>query len=209
MKLYKRICLILVAFVLFFSTIFSNDIAHSQVVQNRPFVRMNRSVLTVGRDVFTALDAIAILVFWNLSSSKQEKEIRIETKWLGGFVLQELVKPDAETMKLVWPEDVRTFFQLALVWVDIKKLNLFVASDREINSLAQKISEQNRDLLSGIEPALVEQLLKSPEKLKKEWAELVIRARIFYRVRGSFERNKSLFNSGWYWHEAGLDSAKK
>ena len=198
-------------FVLFlFASISFNDFsAHAQNIENKQSIRINRSVLTVGREVFSALDAVAILILWNLTRSAQEQEIKIETKWLEGFVLQDLVRPDAEAMKNIWPEDVRTFFQLALVWADIKKLNLFVAKDQEINAILATFSDRNNKIFNTVEPALADELMRSSLKIKRDWIELVIRARTFYRVRGTFERNKSLFNVGWYWHDAAIELPKK
>jgi len=162
--------------------------------------RVNRSVLTVGREVFSSADAAAILALWNLTRASGEKPVAIETKWLAGFSLLDLVSPDVETMNKIWPEDIRTFFQLALIWVDVQKLNLFIPRDQEVNSLLKNFKDKQEALLTGIEPVLAREIAHVSDKTKRKWVETVIRARTFYRVRGSFERNKNLFSVGWYWH---------
>ena len=162
--------------------------------------RVNRSVLTVGREVFSSADAAAILAIWNLTNAPGEKPVAIETKWLAGFSLPDLVSPDVETMNKIWPEDIRTFFQLALIWVDVQKLNLFIPRDQEVSSLLKNFKDKQETLLTGIEPVLAREIANVSDKTKRKWVEAVIRARTFYRVRGSFERNKNLFSVGWYWH---------
>lgn len=164
--------------------------------------RVNRSILTVGREVFTAVDAVALLMIWNSTRVAGEKEVKLETQWLRGFSFPDLVIPDIETMKKVWPDDVRVFFQLALIWVDVKKLNLFVSREQEITTVLGKFNDRKTSDFSRVEPILVSQVFGSSEKSKREWIEAVIRTRTFYRVRGSFERNKNLFNVGWYWHKS-------
>lgn len=162
--------------------------------------RVNRSVLTVGREVFSSADAAAILALWNLTRASGEKPVAIETKWLAGFTLPDLVSPDVETMNKIWPEDIRNFFQLALIWVDVQKLNLFIPRDEEVNRLLKNFKDKQEALLTGIEPVLAREIAQVSDKTKRKWVETVLRARTFYRVRGSFERNKNLFSVGWYWH---------
>lgn len=175
---------------------------------SEPTTLVNRSVLTVGREIFSSADAVAMLALWNFTRPSSEKPVEITTKWLAGFKLQDLVQPDVQMMNSIWPEDVRVFFKIALVWVDVQKLNLFIPSEQEIKPLLVSLSAKKEILLAGVEPTLVAEISGASEKTKRKWAEMVIRARTFFRVRGAFERNRTLFNVGWYWHNAGSNEGK-
>jgi len=165
-------------------------------------------VLTVGREIFSAADAVALLSLWNLTRSASDKPVDIDTKWLAGFTLQDLVQPDIQLMNSIWPEDVKAFFKIALVWVDVQKLNLFIPSEQEIKPLLASFAAKKDVLLAGVEPALAAEILGASEKTKRRWVEMVIRARTFFRVRGALERNRTLFNVGWYWHKLDARESK-
>jgi hypothetical protein len=181
------------------STTAAKSVTRPAVLESK---RVNRSVLTVGREIFSAADAVALLALWNLTRPASENAVEIDTKWLAGFTLQDLVQPDIQLMNSIWPEDVKVFFRIALVWVDVQKLNLFIPSEQEIKPLLASFVAKRESLLAGVEPALAAEIAGASEKTKRKWIEMVVRARTFFRVRGSFERNRNLFNVGWYWHSA-------
>jgi hypothetical protein len=166
----------------------------------KPAERINRSVLTVGREVYSAGDAAALLLVWNLTQPSAEKPVFIQTPWLSGFSVPDLLSFDPAIMEKIWPEDVRVFFQIALIWVDVQKLNLFIPKEQEISALLSALNERQAALMGGVETALAQEVTGASEKQKRKWIEMVVRARTFLRVRGGLDKNKNLFNVGWYWH---------
>lgn len=174
----------------------------------RPSERINRSVLTVGREVYSATDAAALLLIWNLTQPPSEKPVFIQTQWLSGFAVPDLLSFDPTIIEKIWPEDVRVFFQVALIWVDVQKLNLFIPKDQEISSLLSQLNERQASLTGGFESVLIREVLGASEKQRRKWIEMVIRARTFLRVRGGLDRNKNLFNVGWYWHREDVGGLK-
>ena len=174
----------------------------------RPAERINRSVLTVGREVYSATDAAALLLVWNLTQPATEKPVFIQTPWLAGFTVADLLTFDPTMMEKIWPEDVRVFFQIALIWVDVQKLNLFIPKEQEISALLSALTERQGTLTAGFEPMLAKEVMGASEKQRRKWIEMVVRARTFLRVRGGLEKNKNLFNVGWYWHRDDVSGLK-
>ncbi|MEN9809804.1 MAG: hypothetical protein RLZZ488_1371 [Pseudomonadota bacterium] len=168
-------------------------------------VVMNRAVLTVGGDVFTAADAVALLMMWNLTKQENEPAINLTTDWLKPVQLP--ASNGSETIVQIksWPADVKTFFEIALVWIDVQKLNLFVLREQELLAGFKKFSQLGAASFPLPIANLAGEVLSASEAVKKKWVESVLRARAFIRVRGLPERNKNLFSVGWYWHQTTPD----
>lgn len=198
MKGYVVITHVAVAFV-----VFSADQANAEPEQSRtnaqPVV-INRAVLTVGREVYTSVDAMAMLMVWNLTRTQNEKPILIDTDWLKPTSLGFGAVGEPLAMIKNWPEDVRQFFQIALIWVDVQKLNLFVQREQDIAQVMKKFTSQRAELSKGVPVVLGDEVFNASESSRLKWIDSVLRVRAFVRVRGSIERNKNLFSVGWYWH---------
>ncbi|MEY2987209.1 MAG: hypothetical protein RJB13_730 [Pseudomonadota bacterium] len=159
--------------------------------------RLNRSVLTVGREVFTALDAIALLIAWNSVASQR---VEIQSQWLDGFELPEGSAIDFEKSFKRWPNDVRTFFSIVLIWIDVQKLNLFIPKALEVSESVERFVESYSKGHKNVSPTLLKQIESADSSQKMKWAEMVLRAQSFLRIRGSIERNRGIVDVGWYWH---------
>ncbi|NBW82452.1 hypothetical protein EBR21_11925, partial [bacterium] len=105
------------------------------------------------------------------------------------------------TMK-TWPEELRLFFQCALIWLDVQKLNLFVQREQDIAQNLKKLNDAPKDAFGTIPEPLLKEVLTTSQTTKKKWIESVMRIRSFIRVRGSLDKNRNLFSVGWYWHKS-------
>jgi hypothetical protein len=171
----------------------------------------NRAILTVGREIFSSVDAVAMLMVWNMTREKTEKEIAFKTDWLNPDFLTRTAAGDPMVTMGSWPEDLRQFFQMALIWVDIQKLNLFVLRPQDILQTSANFTAKKNGLTAGIPDALAREVFSASEGVRTKWVESVLRVRAFTRARGNLERNKNLFSVGWYWHHApaGLRTTKQ
>lgn len=165
----------------------------------------NRAVLTVGGEIFTAADAVALLMVWNLTKQDNEPAVNFSTDWLKPLPLPAAMGTETVVQMKSWPVDVRTFFEIALVWIDVQKLNLFVLREQEIIAGFKKMAELRAASFPLPIANLSGEVLSAGDVAKKKWVESVLRARAFIRVRGLPERNKNLFSVGWYWHQATSD----
>lgn len=162
--------------------------------------RINRSVLTVGREVFSALDATALLAAWNSLAQSNEEAVEIQSVWLDGLSLSVGSSPEFEKSFRLWPKDVQVFFSIALIWVDVQKLNLFIPKESELSNAVQVFEQNLLKTQKNVPAALRLQMRGASISQKRKWVEMVLRAQAFLRIRGSVERNKNIVDVGWYWH---------
>ncbi|NBO37124.1 hypothetical protein EBU99_00910 [bacterium] len=170
---------------------------------------VNRSVLTVGREVFSATDALGLLMVWNLTRGSGENAVPLETNWLKPLNKIDTSVNDLSGMTAGWSADMRLFFELALICIDVQKLNLFIPREQDVLATLAIVKAQQAMSLAKVDPALASEVMGVSDKTRRRWIESVLRARTFVRVRGSLERNKSLFNVGWYWHVAPKSGLRK
>lgn len=163
---------------------------------------VNRAVLTVGREVFSAIDAVAMTMVWNMTSDKNEKKIAAETDWLNPESVAAAAAGDPVSTMPSWPEDLRQFFQMALIWTDIQKLNLFVIRPQDISPYLARFSVLRNKLSAGYSDTVVREVYSASDEVKMRRIESVLRVRAFIRARGNLDRNKNLYSAGWYWHHA-------
>lgn len=161
---------------------------------------VNRSVLTVGRLAFTALDAYALLSVWNSAQKEKTDLIKIQTNWLEPLEVGASDQNDFDKSIEQWPSDVKQLFMIALVWIDVQKLNLFIPKPEELSSGSQVFDDFFKKNSDQIPEIIRSQIFTSSQKQRQLWVEMVIRTRSFLRIRGGFERNKGLMDVGWYWH---------
>ena len=180
-----------------FSSVMSANASDEANAAHSSVRRLNRSVLTVGREVFTALDAAALLIAWSSLTSQQ---IAMQSKWLEGFELPQGSATDFEKSFMRWPKDVQTVFSIVLIWVDVQKLNLFIPKATEVDEAVEKFVESYSKGQKSVPPTLLKQIEDADVAQKRKWVEMVLRAQSFLRIRGTVERNKNIVNVGWYWH---------
>ena len=168
-----------------------------------PLQDINRSVLSIGSDVFTSFDANLLLRFWNLLAPTP---VALTTSWNSttGFVFKREL--DLLTNINSWPPDASRLLFLGLVWAEAKRLNLFVPVEKEMEVALARVKKE------GLGPAnedLQAYFKGLPETRLRGYLEIVLRARTFERVRGGFDKNSGLLNTAWFWHVQPLASVKK
>lgn len=163
---------------------------------------VNRSVLTVGRLAFTALDAYAVLMVWNSSLKDKSSMIKIQMDWLNPHEIGRGHQNALNSPFESWPSDVRQFFTVALVWADVQKLNLFIPKSDELKNGIEAFDDYFKSNSNSIPQGIRDQISRAKPKQRQQWVEMVLRTRSFLRIRGAFERNKNLMDVGWYWHTA-------
>lgn len=180
------------------------DASEKAPAEAKPVV-VNRAILTVGREIFTAADAAAMLMIWNMTKAQGESSVPLVTDWLKPIALGQTAGLDPFLVMKSWPADLRTFFHIALISIDVQKLNLFMLREAEIMAQLKSFTQQGEALTQGLKPELAKEVLGATDVAKKKWIESVVRVRSFIRVRGPLERNKNLLSVGWYWHNTPLE----
>lgn len=183
------------------STLYAAPQAPTEINPSDSSVIVNRALLTVNRNIFSAVDAIGMLMIWNMTKQGNENQMKLETDWLKPLPLGETARLDPTVMMKQWPADVKVFFQIALIWSDVQKLNLFVIREQEVDENLKKFKLQFESLSKGIPIVLAREVFATSDSTKKKWIESVLRTGSFLRVRGNLERNKNLFNVSWFWHK--------
>lgn len=184
----------------------SGGAASGQNAQNSELpalVEVNRSVLSIGSDVYTSFDAVLLLQFWNLLTPTPVSFI---TNWdtTTGFVFRREL--DLLTNIKSWPTDATRLLFLGLVWSEAKRLNLFVPAEKEMEVALTRVKKEG---VTSSREELAAYFKGMPESRLREYLEIVLRARTFEKVRGGFEKNPGLLNASWFWHVQPLSSAKK
>ncbi|MEN9824407.1 MAG: hypothetical protein RI953_152 [Pseudomonadota bacterium] len=172
-------------------------------------ILVNRAVLTVGREIYTAADAVGMLVAWNLTRGPDEKPVVLSIDWLKDLPVGDSAGAEVIMMMKTWPEELKLFFQSALIWLDVQKLNLFVQREQDIAQNLKKMNDLSKEAFGSIPEPLLKEVQSASQQTKKKWVESVMRIRSFIRVRGSLERNRNLFSVGWYWHKPPVMDSKK
>ena len=167
-----------------------------------PLREINRSVLSVGSDVYSYFDAVLLLRFWNLLTPTT---VALTTPWetTTGFVFKREL--DLLSNVKLWPEDSVRLLFLALVWSEAKRLNLFVPTEKEMEVALVRVKKEG--ITSGNEELLA-YFKALPEPRLRQYLEILLRARTFEKVRGGFDKNAGLLNASWFWHVQPMASAK-
>ena len=157
---------------------------------------VNRTLLSVASDTYTAWDATAILCAWNTVATPR---VALSLPWVaqGAFAPRARGSDEARTL----PEEARRFLFLALVWSESRKLNLFVPPEKELDQ-AVKSLQGNKPACAVVGGGAEAEafLLNLPAARWRTYADMALRAKAFERVRGSFDRNVSLLAQTWFWH---------
>lgn len=208
LRILHPLMIVIVVFGFVFPARASDGRATALTSVSRASAVINRAVLTVGGDIFTAADAVALLMVWNLTKPDSEPAVSLTTNWLGSLQLPASSGSETIAQLKLWPADVRMFFEIALVWIDVQKLNLFVLREQDLSAGFKKFAGLGVNSFPASVSALAGEVLSASDTTKKKWVESVLRVRAFMRVRGLPERNRNLFSVGWYWHQPLSDKNK-
>lgn len=185
MKIFK------LTIVVFFSLLFADFACAEPVI-------LNRTVLTVQTEVYTAAQSELLLALWGEIT---QTIIPIESLWNPSVKINTGRKQEeflASYKK--WPKDAQELLYVALVWSEIKRLNLFSVSESDIDKAVVKYTK----ILSGQKFSGIVRRFLSPEgkSVLKNCIERVLRAQTYLKVRGNLDKNISLSNTFWYWHSS-------
>lgn len=156
---------------------------------------LNRTVLSVGNDVYTAFDIEVLLRVWNLLGTRT---IRHTTNWMTitGFPLDK--DKDLADNIAAWPPDAARLLFITLVWSESRRLSLFVPGEKELDAAMQKL---RKGLTSeGMRPAVAHYFGALSGSRLREYADMCLRARTSERIRGDLKKNATLMSVPWFWH---------
>ncbi|MCA2961041.1 MAG: hypothetical protein IOD12_12365 [Silvanigrellales bacterium] len=168
---------------------------------------LNRSLLSVGTDVYTAWDASALACAWSAVGSV---EAFPEFNWLASSILA----PNGQNRTLdtdSLPPEARRFLFQALVWNESRKLNLFVPQEREVElaiPVFRASVKSGKCRIPGGGPAATAFLTSLPESRVRTLVDIALRAQAFERVRGDLRKNPNLLSQTWFWHATMESEAK-
>ncbi len=162
---------------------------------------LNRTLLTVGTDVYTAWDAAALTCAWATVTASPGTPPAVATiDWFavgGGAGMARSNEP------LRLDADVKRFLFLTLVWSESRKLNLFVPPERELEA-AERAFQAARSGSHCPTPGESYEarmwLARLPVGRARGYVDLALRGQAFERVRGGLEKNPNLLSQSWFWH---------
>jgi len=164
---------------------------------------VNRTLLTVGSDVYTAWDASVLACASAVLSMSATPDAPVtQHDWLTPPVVsrkERLRLGDVATL----PSEARRFLFVALVWGEARKLNLFVPPEKDIEAGVKSLRaarDSGRCNVQGSGPEAVAYLSGMPDARVRSYVDLALRAKAFERVRGPLEKNPNLLSQTWFWH---------
>lgn len=173
---------------------------------------LNRSVLSVGNDVYTAWDASALVC---VQSAVDGSNVPPKFDWISGSGLGlGLAARNAQVRSsdvFALPEEVQRFLFQTLVWNESRKLNLFVPQEREVESAISEfrnLVRLGKCWIPGGGRAAAAFLESLPDARVRTLVDVALRAKAFERVRGDLRKNPNLLSQTWFWHSK-LESEAK
>jgi hypothetical protein len=194
----------LVLFVLPFVAPLGAFAAEQAKAQPGRFV--NRSLITLGGDVYTSLDGRLLLVLWNALAEPQVPMVtNLESdprSWpeadasaggrTGGARWRVLSRYGPDTRRLLF---------VLLVWEESRRLGLFVPPEKALEELRTALGQS-------------EFANATPVDVRRYWADMnqgaqntylnmIFRAKNYLRVRCDLDANPRLNDTPWFWHGMG------
>lgn len=160
---------------------------------------LNRSLLSVGTDVYTAWDASALTCAWSVVRTVDAFP---ELDWLATSILAPKGRNRTLDVDALPPEARRFLFQ-ALVWSESRKLNLFVPQEREMEWAIKAFRaavDAGKCRIPGGGPLSTAFLTSLPDTRVRTFVDVALRAQAFERVRGDLGKNPNLLSQTWFWH---------
>ncbi len=165
---------------------------------------LNRTLLTVGRDTYTMLDALCLLGVWN---SLGPEPVALTTNWRTFEGISIDPEKTIRDNLVSWPADVQRLLFLGFVGAESKRLNLFVPAERDLDAALKR----TKGLL--VEMRLAENareyLLQGGDETLRKYIDLVLRTVTFQKFKGDLAKNQSMTKVLWYWHQQTSLNAEK
>jgi hypothetical protein len=175
-----------------------NSAATSVQSPQQSFV--NRSLVTVGGDVYTSLDARLLLGLWNALTDKPVPMVTDFEQTSGRQNPPAKTEAEASSSNRISqlaPDSKRLLYILS-VWDESRRLGLFAPSEKAFKDSAAALQ------LSSF-------LISAPVDVRNYWSDLgpqgqriyydmILRARAYLKVRGDIDANLRLADTFWFWH---------
>lgn len=163
-------------------------------------VRMtSRTILTSGSDTYTSQDVVVLLTLWKIFS-RNKADIQYSF-WLDQFRIKKDPEKDVSLVFVDWPEEVKTFLYITLIWNETNRSQLFQSQTSEIEQARQIVKNEVPKIKSLPTPikTYIDDL--SSEELDA-YLKKILRAVTFVKVRGNWTKNIPILQSNrWFWHD--------
>ncbi len=154
------------------------------------------TVLTVGNDIYTNLDAILLLAIWDNISGEST---RLSLDWRKKLQFNTNHQKDLVLRVSEWPQDAKRFLFVALAWNETKKFNLFVPTAKDLESARVKTDRKIK--WDSVAPDIQSYFNEIPAAKLNMYLEIILRSISFLKIRGDFSKNSSLLATRqWHWH---------
>lgn len=160
----------------------------------------NRSVMSCGErtglSVYSSLDIQAILAISNMLSSEV---IPLDTNWDTYSPLQD--SPTAGTLNekevLNYPKDVQRILFYCLTWDESYRLKLFNIPQDVLENITSSVLKQKP--WKVLPKNVAERVNNFSEPTIRDFVYLILRANVFYSIRGGFDKNPTLWATSFAW----------
>lgn len=174
-------------------------------------VHKNRSIMSCGDknnglSVYTSLDIKAILAISNMISTEV---VSFETNWDTFYPSQNTSTTGLLDGKifLSYPKDVQKIIFYCLAWDESVRLKLFeIPQDVLQNILNKVISQKPWKVLSNEDSKRIDEFSKPTIS---DFIYLILRANVYYSIRGDVEKNSTLFSTPFSWRVPIINTVNK
>ena len=163
-------------------------------------ISKNRSIMSCGErtgmSVYSSLDIQAILAISNMLSSEI---IPLETNWDTYSPLQD--SPNVGTLNekevLNYPKDVQRIIFYCLTWDESYRLKLYNIPQDVLENISNTVMKQKPwKILPKIN---ADRINNFSELTIRDFVYLILRANVFYSIRGGFDKNPTLWATSFAW----------
>ena len=161
---------------------------------------INRSLVTVGGDVYTSLDARLLLGLWNALTDKPVPMVTDFEQTSGRQnppAKSEAEASSANRISQLAPDAKRLLYILS-VWDESRRLGLFAPSEKafkdgtaalQLSSFMNSATVDVRNYWTDLGP-----------QGQRIYYDMILRARAYLKVRGDIDANLRLADTFWFWH---------
>lgn len=161
---------------------------------------VNRSLVTIGGDVYTSLDARLLLALWNAMAEKPEPMVTDFERNSGRQnppTKKDTEASPANRISQLAPDSKRLLYIL-FVWEESRRLGLFAPSEKAFKDGAAAIQLSNFSTFSPVDVRNYWSDL-GPQG-QRIYYDMILRARVYLKVRGDLDANQRLTETFWFWH---------
>ena len=161
---------------------------------------INRSIMSCGEgtglSVYSSLDIQAILAISNMLSTET---VVLSTNWDTYSPLQQSsVSGNLNEKEVInYPLDVQRILFYCLTWDESYRLKLYAIPEDVLENIAASVIKQKPWKVLSKEVA--ERINHFSEATIRDFVYLILRANVFYSIRGGFNKNPTLWATSFAW----------